>query len=675
MNTRQFTVRWFVLSIWLCAAAPVVMGMRTAVAAEPPDATRTAPALTAQTVAASADFATLVLRDPWDMNEKSDISTYFNESSQRNLVTNVRLEDGIFRGLSVSDAASGENAYVFPLFPGYIEAMKIGKVGERYPIDAEVFHCFYAAMRVESGPANSAGPDVYRVFWFEDTRLNSDGGAYGLGVDRLYPAAGADQPTHLWKLYRMDLTAPPISPNGFDRWTARPQWQGLRLDPTVQGDVDFQIDWIRLTDCAPSRVNVTWTPNAAGTALWVRPMDGTHYIRVATGVSGARGAYDLDVQGLAAGEYRVGLGTDSTCCLTESAAPVIVNATPIVQFIQPSYTSGVDYATQAGNPWDFSDAADLTDLRNAAGAVENGALQITTQSGPRPGGIDVQIDLNTPTVADAATYRYLSLRLYTEWDGAWQDVVSGMIGRWLWKTNGLPGTSGGDCTLVSQDIPHNVGWHVYHIDLYDYFQGAAEDTYPDGDACPEIAHSPHTPPTTPSTNPTHWLNSGSITQFRYDPNENISCDYREETGKDFIPCSDYRQELDWITLTAMDQVTQGEPFEIILDMNKPMDVSNFTFYYTTDPTQPRQNRAVEAPDPSELQPSGGPFLVYLPLVRQVGGATQPVDGSNPIQPTIPGAFQWDTGSVTAGEYYVCAEADDGINGAIYCSETPVRVIG
>lgn len=66
------------------------------------------------------DFATLVLRDPWDMSEITDISQYLNEAGQRNLVKNVNVSDGLFTGTSVGNAITG-NAYFFPLFPAMKE--------------------------------------------------------------------------------------------------------------------------------------------------------------------------------------------------------------------------------------------------------------------------------------------------------------------------------------------------------------------------------------------------------------------------------------------------------------------------------------------------------------------------------------------------------------------------
>src|SRR5215212_2600496 len=67
-------------------------------------------------VAETKDFATQVLRDPWDMSELTDISQYLNGSGQRNLVQNISVTDGVFSAQSTS----AKDADFYPLFPGYV---------------------------------------------------------------------------------------------------------------------------------------------------------------------------------------------------------------------------------------------------------------------------------------------------------------------------------------------------------------------------------------------------------------------------------------------------------------------------------------------------------------------------------------------------------------------------
>jgi hypothetical protein len=388
-------------------------------------------------VAESRDFATLVLRDPWDMSQFTDISQYLNESAQRSIIQNPVVANGIFTATSVYDVGTGDsNAYFFPLFPGYQNSIQAGKLGENYPIDATTYHCLYVAMKVNSGPANVYGPDQWRVLWFADSRLNGSGGVYGItnGI-ALYPEAGAGQPSWSWRLYQIDLASPDngMVP-GTAAWNSRTNWQGLRIDPTINApNITFQVDWVRLTNCSSNRQTITWTPNGSITAVWVRPSGTTNYIRVATGIAGASGSYNLDTQGLAPGSYYIGLGTNTTCCIQESTSPLVINQTPIVYFDRPSFITGTDYATQAGNPWDFSDSSDVTQLVNfQSTSFTNGVLDMVTASGPPPGGIDAQIHLNTPQSFYTSSYRYLSFRIFTEWARPWQDPPDGMTVRWIY---------------------------------------------------------------------------------------------------------------------------------------------------------------------------------------------------------------------------------------------------
>ncbi len=65
----------------------------------------------------SDDFATHVLRDPWDMDQFTDISQYLNESGQRDIIRNPRVENGLFLGTSATSVNEGHNGNFFSAFP------------------------------------------------------------------------------------------------------------------------------------------------------------------------------------------------------------------------------------------------------------------------------------------------------------------------------------------------------------------------------------------------------------------------------------------------------------------------------------------------------------------------------------------------------------------------------
>ncbi|MGB5846815.1 MAG: hypothetical protein WBG94_20420 [Anaerolineales bacterium] len=596
----------------------------------------------------SEDFATLTLRDPWDMSEFSDISQYLNESGQRDIVRNPNVSNGVFSGTSAGDISQGNNGNFFPLFPGYETAMLIGKVGHRYPIDAQLYHCLYVAMQVNT-PPDGITPDRYRVFYFADDRLNTAGNEfYGSTYPiRLFdPGFAPPQGENIWQLQKVDLSKPPegFAP-GKATWNDKPNWQGLRIDPTSNANTDFSVDWVRLTKCQPNFQTITWSPDSSLTSLWLKPVGTSRYIRVATDVVGQSGSYQLDVQGIAPGRYYVGLSKLlSDCCTVQSNEIMEINQSPIVEFASPNFYSGPDYATLAGNPWDFQDPADTVKVRGTKSSYVNGVLDLVTPSTSS----DPKIYLNTPElIPDSREYRYLNFHLYTE--GPWQNTPDGMILRWIWVQLN---NQGDECYRVSQDIPLNVGWHIYSIDLSHPFNGIAEEV---AVSCNGLSW--------------HWLDSSPLSKFRFDPNENI-------LG---IPL---HQQLDWVRLTKVEQVLQGSSFTIRVGLNKlPSQIGSTQFFYTNDRSSPTQHPAQEKltisslPIPRENQSSGG----ISPLTDLQRTALLPVAVKNFIPSDLPGVaheliFNWDTSAVIPGEYFICARVDDNYNEAVYCSEAPVEVI-
>jgi len=577
-------------------------------------------AQSAITVAEGNDFTTRVLRDAWDMNEFSDVSQYLNNSGQFTYLQNIQVANGVFSATSVT--ASPNKAQFWSLFPGYLTAIKTGKVGARYPIQAATYKCLYVAMNVQTGSG-----DTYQVQWFADDRLN--GGTFG-GTDDF-----AVSPS-IWKLYSVNLATNSLYWG--THWNNASQWQGLMISPTARQNIAFSVDWVRLTDCNTVNATITWSPNAGVNAIWVTPSGTSRNILVATGVNGSAGSYILDTQGLAQGTYQVSLGVATTCC-TVNANVLTVNQTPIANFTSPSFTSGTDYATQAGNPWDFGDSSDVTSYSNiSTPSYSSGLMTFSTASVPLPSGADPMLYLNTPqTIPRGSAYRYLTFKMNTQYPIHIQNVPNGMIVRLIWRV-------GTDCWLVSQDIPFDVDWQTYSIDLSDAFSGSVKEMSPSGCALSSVT----------------WSTSTNVTQFRFDPNENA-------LGQSLT------QQLDQIWLTQMNRVASGMPFFAQIKLNKsPSLIPTRTFYYTTNPSNPYQNLAqpntVRVPKPKVGQAS---FFVFVPFVM----SSQAVPPPSPPPPPDPNAvdFSWDTTGVAPGTYYLCVRLSDGINQATYCSEVPIQV--
>ena len=575
------------------------------------------------------DFATLNLRDPWDLAEFSDISQGLNISGGTPYIDQIEVIDGVLSARSTSV----KDAQLFALWPGFNTMMSIGKVGHRFPIPSADFSCLYIAMKVYSGPPDNQGSDVFQVYWFADQRLNYDSNAawgFSKGI-KLFPEAGGGAPIPIWKLYQLNL-ADPNNYWGGTAWSAHPTWKGLRIDPTIQVNVNFELDWIRLTDCHPVTKNIQWT-SSGSVSIWLRPVDADREIQVAEGITGR--SYDLDLQGVPPGGYEYLVKEGGRVLATGN---ITINQTPIVVFDRPSSTSGVDFATNSGNPWDMTDWSDLPSVECTHSTIKNSILSIDTppiDEQPRGcvGGTsgDPKIYLNTPVSLDTHKYRYLSFRLNTDWP--WQDVGKATIARWVWSIQGTSGREGYRCHIVSQDIPYDVGWQIYSVDLYDAFNGSAEaraGECPGGDL--------------------HWFDTTPVLEMRFDPNENIS----DNT---------LHQELDWILLTQVDRVSQGRDFIIKILLNKPSrEIIQTTYYYTDNLQDPKQHLITsDLATIPETATAGS--NVYLPLV------VHDRLSKNEFQMV----YFWDTSRVPMGEYYICVNVEDAFNQAIYCSETPVQV--
>ena len=603
-------------------------------------------------IAEGNDFATRVLADPWDMSEYSDISQYLNESGQRRLVNNPTVADGIFSGSSFSDANSGDgNPYFFPIFPGYIGqdsgdplAIPAGdRIGYNYPISANN-SCLSIALNTQSPKANAFGPDVMRIFWFADRTLNVDATRYGMTYIQLYPEAAAALPTPRWQVISLNLASPPNGVSVGKPWTSQSAWQGLRIDPTaIAAGTSFAVDWVRLTDCAPVKQTISWTPDANIKALWLRPSGTTRNIRLTT-VSGASGSASVDFQGVAAGSYQVGLGTLTGCCTQSSEQPIIINQAPTGQFVAPSFISGQDYATQAGNPWDFATSGSdgsvvsFTPGTTAPTATYDGdGLLLSTPTGPLPAGVDVAIKLNMPQTITPATYRYLTIDMETTWKVPWENIPDGMIGRWIWSIQGTSGRAGYRCTIVGPDIPYDIGRQLITIDFLNPLSSVAEESQGE---CP--------------TGALNWT-TGQILELRFDPNENVTGVNDAITGG-----GPFTQRIRSIRLSKEDTAKAGGTYLIRMNLNKDPANINTTFYYTTNPAQPTQHLAGNV-----AASVSGPNHVYLPLLQQTG-LTQTV-GPNAR------SFTWNLAGVAPGTYYVCAVLNDGLNSQTICSRTSVLV--
>jgi hypothetical protein len=563
------------------------------------------------------DFATQVLGDPWDMEEFSDIGTYLNNSNQSQFLTNVSVANGTFSATSV-----GSDPQFTLLFPGYLGAMALGKVGANYPIDSSKYKCLYMAMDVESSK-----PDYFEVYWFANNYLN--GGSWGTTNVLMNLDLG-------WNLYSVNLANANNTFVGNTRWSDYGSWQGLRIDPSVRSS-SFSVDWVRLTDCQPVDFRVSGLPTNSYLILFF-VKDGRE-IRVSNPVQTSTGSYTFDLQGIEPGSYTYQVRTPSGNVV--SSGDVNINQSPIAQFVNPSGWTGQDYSETLSTPWDMETSQSVSRINCSSSNFSNGLLNISTKSkGSLPsscvsgGYADPKIYLTSLSQVNSSQYRYLNFKMNA--DGPWEDVPNGMIARFIWTIKGSrPGT---ECSMVSEDIAFGVGTNTYTIDLFDAYNGQIVER---SGAC--------------SSNISSWANSGTVVSFRFDPNEN-------QLGRDL------NQQIDWIRLTKEESVQIGNRFSISMNLNKSVDsIQSWNFYYTTTPSQPRQNSAtvsLSATEQTSTQQPVGNYFTFLPMITSpVGFAYQ--DGVGDV------TFSWNTSGASAGEYYLCAELNDGLNSNIFCSQAPV----
>ena len=601
----------------------------------------------ASPVPEAKDFATENFGDGWDMAEFTDVSQYLNGAGRHPFLANIQVKDGLFSATSLGDRTANI-AFFFPLYPGYKNFMQIGgNLGSQHGIDPGAYQCVYIATRVNSQyRAGSELADGFRVLW------NNESVNGGTNQVYFYPETifGTAPIVHNWRLYQVDLRNPPNSSFGAS-WTSH-TWQGLQINPTLYKNIPFAIDWIRLGSCDNNpayKAQITWNADGNINAIWANPVGTDRNILVAAkdltgiqgGVDGSKGSYALDTKGLAPGSYRIGLGTTTNCCSQWSDGQLKINQAPVIKFARPSPYSGEDYAFSGGNPWDM-DPSDFTRIDCTQASFGDGLLRMDTGypaslprecKGPAIGEADPQLFLNLPApLITAGQYRYLSFRMYM--NGDYQMPADGMIGRLMW-------TNTNNCTRVSADIPYDIGWHTYTIDLYDALNGTPVASAP-GDC---------------GLKP--WKEAGQVVQLRFDPNENW-------TGN-MVPQMVFHQELDWIRLTKVDRVAKGASFPIQIIPNKPLsEIRSIQYFYTTDPGNPTQNPAGSSAIESE-RVSGSAMAatnpVYLPIV-----------GRN-ASPGLPGSYTYSlsTSDIQPGEYYICAQADDGYNQTTYCSDAPLQV--
>ncbi len=410
------------------------------------------------------DYATQTFGDPWD----------FSNAEDQPLVDGATTADlnsaAITGGRLVVDAKVG--GFVSPLVSwDDLGAVPWGRDGSLHPIDAGRYTRLSVHMKVDR---NASGT----VMWFTcGLHVGSCQGQKDFAT-----TAG-------WRTYDVPLT----TGAGGKSWQGL--IKGLRFYPSNPGG-RAEIDWIRLYSPGQT-TTVSFDDNSSGSAPQVIWDADTDQANNATGnprwgrldATGSGGTRTFQAGALPSGTYRVGVVDDGRTTYTGS--PLVVNGPPAPVVLDPDVTGGMDYATLAGNPWDFDDARDVYRVSNADSSVANGLLYARNRG---PIINDPHVVLSQYGPIDGSRFHRLTVRMGHEGSFSLEDRPdAGMNSRFVWTVPRDPGMA-----QVSDDLVVYPGWHTNTIDLATSPSNAVQEPGTPGQA--------------------GWAGQ-QITQFRIDPNE------------------------------------------------------------------------------------------------------------------------------------------------------------
>jgi hypothetical protein len=600
--------------------------------------TITAPGPAGAVLAEVDEFATMVMGDPWDMEQPTDLA-YYREDSR---MENSTFANGIYSA-QMTNGNGGERITLLTAGAPNNTAMRIGKIGYNYPIDAD--HYRYLTYRLyKSHEQFNSG--VIQWFAHDTYTTNAMGVSNGVAIP-----TGAG-----WHTIVVDLQAIGIQ-MGEQKWegTIRELLIKPFAGPGAAG-ATVKLDWARLTAEDPRTTRpytIRWQSGSGTIDLYASIGNKSlseRDVLIASGVDAAAGSYTFYTGILPAGDYYIAAKSGNT--VSWSDGPLIINTVPTVTIDKPSKISGEDYAeTVLGKAWDMTDVTDLnhnlkpweeqskcvnqesfvngTYTAHLISNCPNGANYVDPilylgHLNRTPEG---QMD---PTI-DTTKYRYLSYRFY---HSGTQNVTHGWVARWGWWQVNDTKVNVTEDVVMGRDLIILEGWQTYKVDLW----------------APDVVDEAH--PVQRS-----WQES-SPNRLRFDPSELRS---------DLMPA---HVKLDWIKLTAMDEVKVGEVFPILFNVSK--SETTLTFYYEPEHNPHNQRMLIGQ---TNLQTTtqtndintgliNSSHTVYLPLIMYNSGVLDCPDDR---------CFAWNTANIAPGIYHVCIEVEDAYNSFYQCSEAPFVV--
>jgi hypothetical protein len=561
-------------------------------------------------LAAGPDFATDVLKDPWDFSSIADLGVYPGETV--GWQNNAKVIDPAGHPGWAGGIAATADAQVGLLSTGFFTTINPGKEGVNYPIDTSRYQ--KVSFRLSS---NIAGEQP-QLYWFHTTWQHPSDAAAPPDLDRnsgvaaafAFPLTNGGTQTFVADLTKNNQST---GSAGY-QWTASPVL-GLRLDPNhTNASIgrQFLFDWVRLTYndnvAGAALQTISWSGGSGNATVDIMDAAGTTVIlNVVTNTSATSvGNWNYGV--LPPGSYNLRVTRGGVSGLKAFT----INNPPSVQVIDPSRTTGRDYATQVlQNAWDMDSAADIVQLpsQNLTGINFNApgypqTLTATnTNNDPNVTLLHSNNNQGGTRAIDTSKYKYFTYRLQV--DGPF-DLAFGSVARVFWASADF--MNGGTAT-TTKDILVYEGMNSYTVDLSKLSAAAGGGLEPSG------SQEPWT------TNPKKNL--------RVDPHE-----FGSAPG-DPMPIRPFH--LDDVKLTA-DPVSFGSYTIRFATADADGDPVRVSLFYDTD-----------------RNPAGG--------LTAITGASNVTGGS----------FVWNTGAIPAGAYFIYAQASDGTETRGSYSDAPLVV--
>ncbi|MEO5952311.1 MAG: Ser-Thr-rich GPI-anchored membrane family protein, partial [Chloroflexia bacterium] len=363
------------------------------------------------TIAESDDYATQVLGDPWDMNDKGDLNWPYN-------VQNASASGGVWHGNPMGD----QNGVVYPVYQNFRNSYSyVGeKDGVNYPVDSNRYSRFWVRM---SSDASAISP----LWFFKHFTYTPSGNSNFLNIE-----AG-------WHIYSVDLRLG--GSGGTGNWTQNGPYEGLRFDmPWFHPGNNVQIDWMRLTPDTGQSVNVAWTYQGGASSTVNLYLSNTtnatqnNEYRIAS-VAANSNSYNWNTTGMASGTYYVHAEMNGAW---SSSGPLNVNTAPLARVDAPSQLSGEDYA-QAQLAQGWQSCGQFTRFINVQGQQCGVDEMLASPSNNDPEAF--WLLNNYSHTIDTNRYHYVNVKFLVAPPAArsWAPFNAGT--RLIWQNNTVPHTT------------------------------------------------------------------------------------------------------------------------------------------------------------------------------------------------------------------------------------------